>query len=478
MDRARTPLLHEIVTGLALVAGTVSIAGCGDEPAVERIGLDVPTVAATVTCVERGTAQLAGVAHDGEAWLVEGEKTTVLTADGAELETGWRLDDADHVLPTGAGTATLLIDGELWTLDDGVREFVSTPAAVGAASSLCGAPTAEHGTFVATAGGLIERAGGVWWQWAPSRSTAFGPLRDLARIDGACTGPDEAVWLRGAGGELWRVAQDRTEIVAGESVPVDAVAIVPGEGAAVLSAGALMIGPPWHDVVFDAGPVTAIASGDGRLWTVAGGRTYTRTDGEWAEVTGLSAVPAALFPDAVGGAWFDAGTQVCRAAVAPAIQVAGLTPFEPRLDPTAQLRVTPPTDVAEVTIERDGAVVATASVVEGVAAASVELGDGGWHALTVRAGTASRLLQYNLLQISDRSWATDIEPVFTRYCARCHGETTAGTRGDLSTFESWRSKAGRIRERMLRGEMPPSGPRPDSATLEIVLDWIEGGMRP
>jgi hypothetical protein len=279
MDLARTRQRHLFAPArvLAPALALAAAAGCGDDPAPERVGLDTPMVAASVTCVERGAATLIGAAHDGQAWIVNGEKTQLVEFDGTIVDAEWRVDDADRVLPTGAGTASLVVDGELWTIADGTREFVSVPASAGAASSLCGPPTAEHGTFVATAGGLIERAGGVWWQWAPSRSSSFGPLRELIRIDGACAAPDDAVWLHGAGGELWRVAQDRTEIVAGESVAVDSVAIVPGEGAAALTAGELQLGPPWHDVIFDAGPVTAIASGGGRLWVVAGGRTYVRT---------------------------------------------------------------------------------------------------------------------------------------------------------------------------------------------------------
>jgi hypothetical protein len=125
--------------------------------------------------------------------------------------------------------------------------------------------------------------------------------------------------------------------------------------------------------------------------------------------------------------------------------------------------------------------VASAPVIAGVAAlADVELRDGGWHQLTIRAGGASRRLAYNLLQISDRSWATDVQPIFTASCGggRCHGPNPGGGRVDLSTYEGWRQKASRVRERLLRGEMPPSGPPLDSATIDIVIDWIEGGMRP
>ena len=99
---------------------------------------------------------------------------------------------------------------------------------------------------------------------------------------------------------------------------------------------------------------------------------------------------------------------------------------------------------------------------------------------STNVGTASRLLAYNLLQISDRSWATDVQPIFEASCAggRCHGPSPGGGRVDLSTYEGWRQKASRVRERLLRGEMPPSGPPLDSATIDIVIDWIEGGMRP
>ena len=143
--------------------------------------------------------------------------------------------------------------------------------------------------------------------------------------------------------------------------------------------------------------------------------------------------------------------------------------------------VAPPADATAVTVERDGVALATAPVVDGVAALpDVELGAGGWHALTIRAGAATRVVPYNLLQISDRSWAADIEPIFAASCAggRCHGPSPSGGRIDLSTYDGWRQKASRVRERLLRGEMPPSGPPLDSATIDVVIDWIEGGMRP
>ncbi len=473
--------LHHPSAGALATAAFALGAACGGDAGDEVVGANVAHVAATVTCTATDGAVVRGDSPDGDLWLARGATTTVLTAAGARHDLPWRIDDATALYPSSATAAAAIVGGEVWTLDDGAREFVPTPATLGAAAAVCGPPIAEHGTFIATAGGLLERSAGLWWRWsAPTAATGggFAGARGLARVDGACAAPDDAVWLTTGDGALWRITRDRAEALPG---PVDEVAIVPELGAAVRQGDALTIGPPWRGVGFTAGPVAHVASGGERLWVVAGGTTFVRVAGAWAIVDGLPAAPTRIWPDAGGGAWVEIGAQVCRATLAPAIRVDGLRPYEPRVASVAQLRVTPPAGVVEVAVERDGAAVASAPVVDGVAAlADVELGDGGWHQLTIRAGGASRLLAYNLLQISDRSWATDVQPIFEASCAggRCHGPSPGGGRVDLSTYEGWRQKASRVRERLLRGEMPPSGPPLDSATIDIVIDWIEGGMRP
>lgn len=467
--------------GARAIALALAAASCGTEPVAEVIALDVAHIAPTVTCVATDGAMVRGAAADGALWLSAAGAIKTVGLDGTITTPAWSVAETATLYPTSATAAAAIIDGEVWTVDEGVREFVPTPRALGAAAALCGPPRGDHGAFVATAGGLIERAAGLWWQWSPSRRDSFGALRELARIDGACAASDDAVWLTATTGELWRITRDDADVVAGTSVAVDGVAIVPGEGAAVQIAGELTIGPPWHDVRFELGAVAHVASGGDRLWAVAGGATFVRDAGVWAQVDGLPGTPSKIWPDAAGGAWFEVGAQVCRAALTPAIHVTGLAPYEQRVTPLAQLRVVPPAAETAVTVERDGAVVATATVIDGVAAVSdVDLGAGGWHDLTIRAGTTARRLEYNLLDISDRSWVTDVQPVFTEFCGgtRCHGPTPSGGRVDLSTYEGWRMKASRIRERLLRGEMPPSGPRPDSATIDIIVDWIEGGMKP
>lgn len=478
---ATAPLCARLGAHAVAVATVALGAACGAELADEEVGLDVPHVTATVTCTPTDGATVRGDSPDGELWLAQGATTIVIAADGTRRALPWRIDDATALYPTSAGAAAAVIGGEVWTLDDGAREVVPTPTALGAAAAVCGPPSAEHGTFIATAGGLLERSAGLWWKWSAPTTAAgqgFDGARGLARVDGACAGPDDAVWLTTAAGALWRITRDRAELRPG---PVDEVAIVPGVGAAVREADQLTLGPPWRGVRFAAGPVAHVASGGERLWVVAGGATLVRIADGWAIVDGLPAAPRRIWPDAAGGAWLEVGAEVCRASLAPAIRVDGLRPYEPRVAPLAQLRVAPPADATAITVERDGVALATAPVVDGVAALpDVELGAGGWHALTIRAGTATRVVPYNLLQISDRSWAADIEPIFAASCAggRCHGPSPSGGRIDLSTYDGWRQKASRVRERLLRGEMPPSGPPLDSATIDVVIDWIEGGMRP
>lgn len=268
--------------GTAAFALALTAASCGTEPDAEVIALDVAHVAPTVTCVATEGAVIRGAAADGALWLDAAGAIRTVAIDGTITEAPWTVATGATLYPTSATTTAAIIDGEVWTIDEGVREFVPTPRSLGAAAALCGPPRGDHGAFVATAGGLIERAAGLWWQWSPSRRDSFGALRELVRLDGACAASDDAVWLTSTTGELWRITRDDADVVAGTSVAVDGVAIVPGEGAAVQIAGELTIGPPWHDVQFELGAVAHVASGGGRLWAVAGGATFVRDAGVWS----------------------------------------------------------------------------------------------------------------------------------------------------------------------------------------------------
>ena len=135
---------------------------------------------------------------------------------------------------------------------------------------------------------------------------------------------------------------------------------------------------------------------------------------------------------------------------------------------------------AGLTVERDGVAVATLPGSGEHTLMGFDLGPPGWHQLTVRAAAASRVLDYNVVDLPLRSWATDVQPIFAASCggAPCHGPSPAGTQVDLSSYQSWRSRAGRIRERLLLGQMPPVPPRLAPDPVAIVLERLDGGMKP
>ena len=148
---ATAPLCARLGAHAVAVATVALGAACGAELADEEVGLDVPHVTATVTCTPTDGATVRGDSPDGELWLAQGATTIVIAADGTRRALPWRIDDATALYPTSAGAAAAVIGGEVWTLDDGAREVVPTPTALGAAAAVCGPPSAEHGTFIATA---------------------------------------------------------------------------------------------------------------------------------------------------------------------------------------------------------------------------------------------------------------------------------------------------------------------------------------
>jgi hypothetical protein len=96
------------------------------------------------------------------------------------------------------------------------------------------------------------------------------------------------------------------------------------------------------------------------------------------------------------------------------------------------------------------------------------------------SGSSTRELDYFVVDVPEVSWENEIQPLFQEYCSggTCHGPSPATSIPDLSTYEAWQQRAPLIRTRLLRGEMPPVDPKPPGDSIELVLDWIEGGMKP
>lgn len=467
-------------SSLALVLALGAPAGCGDD--TETVPTDVPRVTATPTCVPTAAgSRVLGVSSEGELWLVEAgtERTVVLDASGRPRAEVARAGDASAAQPWSDEAAALIVDGGLWTVLRDSREFVATPPELGRALHLCGDPTAERGAFVGTDQGLFERLGGFWWRWTPTQASGFGTVRQLVRNDGACAGTDGVVWMVAGDGELWQLTPEDARVVAGgPAAPITHAVAAGEEGAAALAGERLLLGPPWHDVDFAAGAPTGLAGGGGGLWVQVGGDVYQRAAGDWRIVDGMAAGARAIHPHAAAGAWFEYADQVCHAALGAPLVIRGLKPYEHRVAAIANLTVA--SDQAELTVERDGVAIASLTGTGDHNLLGFDLGAPGWHELTVRAAGATRALDYHVVDLPLRSWATDVQPIFAASCTggACHGPMPGGTQVDLSTYQAWRTRAGRIRERLLRGQMPPVGPRLSPDTVAIVIEWIEGGMKP
>ena len=472
----RLPSLASIlVSGLVVAAS-----GCGSD--TETVATDVPRVTATATCTSLAAgSRVLGVSSEGELWIVDGVsgETSVLDVDGVVHAGNAAVDDASALLPWSDEAAAMIIDGGLWTVERDDREFVATPMELGRVAQLCGDPTAERGAFIGTDQGLFERLGGFWWRWTPAAATTFGTARQLVRNDGSCAGTDDAVWLVNTDGQLWQISPTDAHVVAGSASDAVTAAAAAGEaGAAALISDRMVMGPPWHDVEFAAGAPTRLASGGGGLWVQVGADVYQRQDGAWRIIDGMAASPVAVHPHAAAGAWFEYADQVCHAGLGEPLVIRGLRPYEHRVAALANLTVS--SDEAELTIERDGVAVTTLAGPGDHNLLGFELGEPGWHELTITAGAAARSLAYNVVDLPLRSWATDVQPIYAANCMgfSCHGPMPGGTQVDLSTYQAWRTRAPRIRERLLRGQMPPVPPQLSPDTVAIVLEWIEGGMKP
>ncbi len=457
-----------------------AVAACGepDAPAIEVVPASVPRVTGSTTCTPITPAsRVVGVSSEGELWYVDAatNRTRVLDATSTEREQVAPVDDAAFAIPWSNKAAALIVQGGLWSVQGVNREFHVTPAELGSIGLMCGDPQAERGAFVSTDKGLFERLGGFWWRWTQADGSSFGTARQLVRNDGSCTGTDDTLWLVNTSDELWRISPVDAEVMA---TGVGAVASAGPAGAAAMVGDALFLGMPWREVQFEGGAPRQPVGGGGRLWVPVGDTIYQRAGDTWQIVDGIAPGATAMHLHAAGGAWLEYPNQLCHATLGEPLVIRGLRPYEHRVAAMANLTVS--SGQAALTVERDGAVVSSLTGVGDHNLVGFELGAPGWHQLTLKAGGASRGLDYFVVDLPLRSWEVDVKPLFEQRCAGgpCHGPNPGGTQVDLSTYQAWRTRAGRIRERLLRGQMPPVPPQLTPDTLAIVLDWVEGGMKP
>ncbi len=487
------------VKALGIVTGILALFGCGDDDTMmmmppeemERVvPSDLPAVETSGFCMPKVLdEQILSVSPEGDLWIWTGEYFRVLQPDGTEemLTLDEEIAGISYGQPRSDDSILFVGDGELWTLNGLSLEPFYLPDSLGEVLAFCGDPAARRGAFLQTTTGVYERNAGQWWRWSPA-SGSFGDITFIAQTDGSCTVEDGVRWLGTEDGWLWKVSAEDTRIATRD---VTDAAIVEELGTVAVSRGQLLIGnDDWESIRFESGNVTTLASAGRNLWVIAGGRVYRFLDGDWDRIDlDLATAAEIVQPYAAGGVWVETAEELCHRSVTAPIRVRGFAPWSSYRDLRASFEVLDEAEAGTLSIARDDVPLTTVTATDGVfRVEDLMLGTGiageaGLHRLTLSAGAATRVLPYWILETGDISFADDVLPIFEGHCAgsTCHGPTPDGERVDLSTYEAWRDRATRIKERVVRGEMPPADADDVTWTPDLVIviqDWIEGGLRP
>lgn len=443
----------------------------------------------TATCSPRRPGEkLLSVSPEGHAWLVipgDTSSVRVLDAFGGEM-----VETIDDVAIGGVAEAqawssrdaALVTDAGLWRLEDLARIELTPPSGFTAPASLCGDP-GDNGALVS--GGLVfERRGLEWWGWNPGAVGDEAP-RAAIRFDGECQGTDDLMWLTAADGTLFRVeaaAYSRPVRFAGF---VDAAAT---QGMlAVLESDKLWIGPEsWQSWLFP-GPVPAkLSASSGAIWMASGAQLLRFDGAQWVEVAHTMSEPIEDVAAHAGGVWIAGATTVCHQATGPAVRVEGVRPFARSIELEYALSVRASDDSTDIVADVDGVPVALVLDAEtGYWQGAARLDTIGWHTVNVSdsGGLAARSIPVKRIPEVSRSWAADVSPIYQASCSGndCHREG-ATDRPDLGTYEAWKTNADAIRTRVVEARtMPPAanvGPDWGTDDIEIIQEWLEGGMLP
>lgn len=460
-------------------------------PAVEpkAVPANPALLATTSSCAPLAAGErLLSVSPEGHAWLVtDGAESHVRVLDAFDgeivaTEKDIAIAGLGEAQAWSGADAALVSDDGLWRLADFARIELTAPDGFAAPASLCGDPGVS-GALVS--GGLVfERRGDSWWQWNPGTTGAAAPSRVL-RHDGECRGKDDLLWLASQDGTLFRAeAQTFTRPIQFDTLrdagTTDGLV-------AVLDDAGLWVGAAdgsWQSWRFSGAVPEAVSASTGALWMLSG-ETLLRTDGaDWSRVeTGLDEAPSAVVAHA-GGAWVVGATSICHQAVGTGLRVEGVRPYTRSTELEYAIRVRASDGSETVAADVDGAAVDMVFDPEtGWLSGNARLESIGWHTLTVSSGDASRAIALKRAPEVERSWESDIQPIYKASCggSTCH---SAGVEDppDLGSYEAWTARADKLRVRVVEGKtMPPAsnvGPDWGDDDIAIISEWLEGGMLP
>jgi hypothetical protein len=452
-----------------------------------------------------GSEALIGVSPEGEAWVEGDEGVRHLLPDGTSTLVDADFTRADALVAWDSQAAFVVGDNSLWSTTVQSAQPLSLPPELGKPRFVCGDPERSGGAFVITTRGLFERAHDTWLRWSfPLELLETMEIRDL---QGACSGEEPVMYME-AGDALWEVrygeraslreAADLTGMIAGGPDPrIGFVALRDGELVRYDGSG-------WVRIPFDEGNVDAVSVADGMIWAAVGSRLYRRNRYDrWEEID------AALWPTAItavrsyaaGGAWVVHDSVLCHVQPSEMLRVRGLRPFG-RFAEGSTLSVgvsADPTMGSSLSASLDDEGVEVTGAAGSWSVSTEGSLEPGWHALTLRVATSTGHVERTLKFLVEGgaltepptppptptpgeptvSWATDIQPIYERSCAVCHGED--GNQTFMGSFETFSALGSVALERVTRGEMPPptsSVPALSEEELQLLQTWVEEGMNP
>lgn len=262
----------------------------------------------------------------------------------------------------------------------------------------------------------------------------------------------------------------------------------------------------WRPYELGKAPKELVSAGR-VLWLRAGDGLY-RYDADskkWAQAKGLAAVPTLLAADPSGAVWVRAGEKTIAVSEKIVARVQGLFQSqryyasELNVNASVPVKSTPQQmiftldDGPDITI-----LAAAANPGDGAAAAQLYFSMGGvdangrdkpyplaglmdgLHTLKVvtrfAAGESARLLHFDFRGGSNvqLSYATDIKPIQTLRCNKCH---LTGPGRDLSTYSLWVTNKELISAAVSEQRMPADGLL-DPASIQKIQRWVAAGARP
>lgn len=452
----------------------------------------VPELDVELDCVSIDAGEtLDSVSPQGQAWLTRAQESglgiRVFDAQGGSVGVV-----ADETLEVGvlrslqawdAESAAALTSDGLWALDGFARVQVTPPGPMDADTSMCG-DLSRDGLLLADGVLYERRADDNWWQWDSGAQGDREP-REIVRYGGDCFGVEDIVWLTAADGTLWQVTDADVARPARFPELVDAAATT--GTVALLESETLWIAQleegelSWQAWSFSAGVPTGVTAAQGALWMLAGD-DLLRHDGEDWQRVGLDV--AGSFDRVLahpGGVWLAGESELCSVSTQDTIRVEGVRPYLRGIESEYSFRVR--SEAAAVVASVDGQDIALTVADEGAYKGRVVFETLGWHELVLTAGDATSTVPIKRVPDTVRQWSVDIAPLVESSCAggACHGGDKPTSPRALDNYDVWRESADAIRTRVVEAQtMPPPGQGDgwDSESVEIVAQWIEGGMLP